>query len=110
MYMVTIGLIFFSFTTIIGWCYYGERCLVYLFNSVKYILPYKMVYIACIAVAPFLSLKPIWLLADITNACMAFPNLIGLLGLSSVVIAETKAFFQKEKEKDKEKERGIAPT
>ena len=60
--------------------------------------------------APFLSLKPIWLLADITNACMAFPNLIGLLGLSSVVIAETKAFFQEEKEKDKEKERGIAPT
>lgn len=98
MYMVTIGLIFFSFTTIIGWCYYGERCLVYLFNSVKYILPYKILYIACIAVAPFLSLKPIWLLADITNACMAFPNLIGLLGLSSVVVAETRAFFAKEKE------------
>ena len=57
-----------------------------------------------------LSLKPIWLLADITNACMAFPNLIGLLGLSSVVIAETKAFFKEEREKDKEKERGIAPT
>lgn len=101
MYMVTIGLIFFSFTTIIGWCYYGERCLVYLFNSVKYILPFKITYIACIALAPFLSLKPIWLLADITNACMAFPNLVGLLGLSSIVIAETRAFFKEEKDRNK---------
>lgn len=99
MYMVTLGLIFFSFTTIISWCYYGERCLVYLCNSVKYIRPYKVLYILCIAVAPFLSLKPIWLLADITNACMAFPNLIALLGLSPIVIAETRAFFKEEKER-----------
>lgn len=93
MYMVTIGLIFFSFTTIIGWCYYGERCLVYLCNSVKVILPYKFLYIGAIALAPFLSLEPIWLLADITNACMAFPNLVGLLGLSPIVITETRLFF-----------------
>ena len=86
MYMVSIGLIFFAFTTIISWCYYGERCLVYLCKGVKYI--------ACVAVAPYLELKPIWLLADITNACMAFPNLIGLLGLSGVVIGETKRYFQ----------------
>lgn len=95
MYMVTLGLIFFSFTTIIGWCYYGERCMVYLMNNnVKFILPFKIAYIAAIAVAPYLSLKPIWLLADITNACMAFPNLVGLLGLSSVVVAETRAYFK----------------
>lgn len=97
MYIVSIGLVFFSFTTIIGWCYYGERCLSYLVNSVHFSLIFKIVYIACIAVAPYLSLKPIWLLADITNALMAFPNLIGLLALSPVVIAETKEFFDKEK-------------
>jgi AGCS family alanine or glycine:cation symporter len=94
MLIVTIGLIFFSFTTIISWCYYGERCLVYLTNGVKFIKPYKLVYILCIASAPFLSLEPIWVLADITNALMAFPNLIALLGLSPVVIAETQAFFK----------------
>lgn len=93
MYMVTIGLIFFSFTTIIGWNYYGERCLVYLTDSVRFILPYKIIYIMFIAIAPFMSLKAIWYLADITNACMAFPNLIGLLGLSPVVIYETKKYF-----------------
>ena len=94
MYMVSIGLIFFAFTTIISWCYYGERCLVYLCKGVKWIFVYKILYIACVAVAPYLELKPIWLLADITNACMAFPNLIGLLGLSGVVIGETKRYFQ----------------
>lgn len=98
-YIVAIGLVFFSFTTIIGWCYYGERCLAYLVNSVHFSKIFKFVYIACIAVAPYLSLKPIWLLADITNALMAFPNLIGLLGLSPIVIAETKAFFSAEKNK-----------
>ena len=54
---------------------------------------YKVLYIACVAAAPYLELQPIWLLADITNACMAFPNLIGLLGLSPVVIKETKDYF-----------------
>ncbi len=93
MYMVTLGLIFFSFVTIVSWCYYGERCLVYLSGSVKWIKPYKVMYIACIALAPFLSLEPIWLLADITNACMAFPNLVAIMILSPVVISETKLFF-----------------
>ncbi|MEF2878855.1 MAG: sodium:alanine symporter family protein [Blautia sp.] len=94
MYMVSVGLIFFAFTTIISWCYYGERCLVYLSKGVKWILPYKICYIACVALAPYLELQPIWLMADITNACMAFPNLIGLLGLSGVVISETKVYFE----------------
>lgn len=93
LYLVSIGLMFFSFTTIIGWSYYGERCMVYLTGTVKYIMHYKLLYIACIACAPYLSLRPIWYLADITNACMAFPNLVALLLLSPVVIAETKKFF-----------------
>lgn len=94
MYMVSVGLVFFAFTTIISWCYYGERCLVYLCRGVKWVVAYKVLYIACVVAAPYLDLQPIWLLADITNACMAFPNLIGLLGLSKVVIAETKSYFE----------------
>ncbi|MDL2291446.1 sodium:alanine symporter family protein, partial [Desulfovibrio sp. OttesenSCG-928-F20] len=98
LYIVTFGLMFFSFTTIIGWSYYGERCMVYLTGTVKYIMHYKILYIACIAVAPYLSLRPIWYLADITNALMAFPNLVALLLLSPVVIEETKTYFKKLKE------------
>ena len=96
MYLVSIGLIFFSFTTIIGWNYYGERCLVYLSGNTRLVFGYRILYIACIAAAPFLSLEPIWYLADITNALMAFPNLVGLLLLSPVVIRETRTYFQKE--------------
>jgi len=96
-YIVTLGLIFFSFTTIVGWSYYGERCVVYLTDSLKYINIYKAFYILAIAVAPYLELRAIWTLADITNALMAIPNLIGLLFLSPIVISETKAYFEREK-------------
>jgi AGCS family alanine or glycine:cation symporter len=92
-YIVTVGLIFFSFTTILGWNYYGERCVVYLTGGTKFIMPYKIAYILCLAIAPYLRLDAIWQLADITNACMAFPNLIALLGLSPVAVEETKKFF-----------------
>jgi AGCS family alanine or glycine:cation symporter len=91
-YIVTIGLIFFAFTTILGWNYYGERCTEYLFG-VRGIRPYKMVYIVLVASGAFLKLEMIWVLADIVNGLMAIPNLIGLLGLSGVVIAETRAYF-----------------
>ena len=93
MYVVSIGLVFFSFTTIIGWNYYGERCMVYLTDGVKYVMAYKILYILCVAVAPYLSIRPIWYMADITNALMAFPNLVALLVLSPIVIAETKKYF-----------------
>jgi AGCS family alanine or glycine:cation symporter len=91
-YIVTIGLIFFAFTTILGWNYYGERCTEYLFG-VRGIRPYKMIYIVLVASGAFVQLEMIWLLADIVNGLMAIPNLIGLLGLSGVVIAETRAYF-----------------
>lgn len=93
--IVTIGLIFFAFTTILGWSYYGERCTEYLFG-VKGIKPFKGFYIAMIALGVFLKLEAIWVLADIVNGLMAIPNLIGVIGLSSVVVAETKAYFQKQ--------------
>jgi AGCS family alanine or glycine:cation symporter len=98
-YIVTIGLIFFAFTTILGWNYYGERCTEYLFG-IKGILPFRWIFIVLVASGAFLKLDLIWILADIVNGLMAIPNLIGLLGLSGVIFAETKAYFA-QLEKDK---------
>ena len=97
-YIVTIGIIFFSFTTIIGWCYYGERCAVYLTGGTKIIKAYKFIYILMLAIAPFLALDAIWTIADISNALMAFPNLIALLALRKVVVSETNLFWISERE------------
>ncbi|SIQ82232.1 alanine or glycine:cation symporter, AGCS family [Aeromonas sp. RU39B] len=91
-YLVSIGLLFFAFTTILGWNYYGERCTEYLFG-VRAILPYRLVYLVLVAAGAFLHLDLIWLLADIVNGLMAIPNLIGLVGLRHVIIDETRAFF-----------------
>lgn len=94
--IVTVGLIFFAFTTILGWCYYGERCFVYLTNGkTKGIKFYRILFIALIASAPFLQLDTIWTIADIVNGLMAFPNLIALIALRKVIIGETKDFFQR---------------
>ena len=102
-YIVAIGIVFFSFTTIIGWCYYGERCAVYLTGGTKIITPYKVVYILMLVVAPFLALEAVWTLADITNALMAFPNLIALLALRKDVTLETERFWLGEKKKKAKK-------
>ncbi|KUI99525.1 alanine/glycine:cation symporter family protein [Vibrio sp. MEBiC08052] len=91
--LVSIGLIFFAFTTILGWNYYGERCVVFLFGT-KGILTYKLIFIALIASGAFLHLDLIWIIADIVNGLMAIPNLIGLLMLRKVVIEETALFFR----------------
>lgn len=98
MHLIAVGIMFFAFTTILGWNYYGERCLVYLTGTTKWIKPYKIIYIAAIALAPFLSLEPIWLLADITNALMIIPNLIAIIALRKVIIGETKLYFSKRNE------------
>ncbi len=92
--LVSVGLLFFAFTTILGWNYYGERCVVYLFGT-KAILPYKVLFIALVFSGAFMKLDMIWLIADIVNGLMAVPNLIGLIALRQVVIAETKLFFIK---------------
>lgn len=91
-YMLTCGLVLFAFSTIIGWNYYGERCVEYLFG-VKGIMPYRLAFIALVAAGAFLKLEMIWIIADIVNGLMAIPNLIALLGLSGVVVAETKLYF-----------------
>ena len=75
-YIVNMGLIFFAFTTILGWNYYGERCIEYLFG-VRGIKPYKIIFIVLVAIGPFLPLEMIFIIADIVNGLMAFPNLIG---------------------------------
>ncbi|GAL19123.1 sodium/glycine symporter GlyP [Vibrio maritimus] len=90
--LVSIGLIFFAFTTILGWNYYGERCVVFLMGT-KAILPYKIIFVGLVASGAFLHLDMIWLIADIVNGLMAVPNLIGLVLLRGVVIEETKLYF-----------------
>ena len=100
--LLLVGLVLFAFTTILGWNYYGERCVEYLMG-VKAILPYRIIFICLIACGPFLKLEEIWVLADIVNGLMAIPNLIALIALSGVVVAETKA-YQKHLAEEKNKE------
>ena len=92
-YILTGGLVLFAFTTIIGWSYYGERCAEYLFG-VKCIMPYRICYIILVGLGVFLKLDMVWVIADIVNGLMAIPNLIALIGLSGVVVAETKLYFE----------------
>jgi AGCS family alanine or glycine:cation symporter len=91
-YLLMVGLVLFAFTTILGWNYYGERCLVYIVGT-KGIKPYRVIFILLVASGAFLQLDTIWILADIVNGLMAFPNLVALLALSGVVVKETKKYF-----------------
>lgn len=102
--ILCVGLTLFAFTTILGWNYYGERCLTYLVG-VKGIIPYRIIFIILVGCGAFIKLDVIWILADIVNGLMAIPNLIALIGLSGVVVAETKKYYahlQAEKEVAKE--------
>jgi AGCS family alanine or glycine:cation symporter len=91
---VTFGLVFFAYSTILGWCYYGEKSIEYLFKegAVKI---YRIVFVIFVAVGTMLKLQTVWTLADIMNGLMAFPNLVGLIGLSSIIVAETNKYFYK---------------
>ena len=91
-------LVFFAFTTILGWDYYGERCVEYLFNRNKAVVKgYRWLYILAVFIGPYMTVAAVWNIADIFNALMAFPNLIALLALSGVVVKETKEFHAKHK-------------
>ena len=92
--VVTIGLLFFAFTTILGWCYYGERCFVYLVG-IRGIRLYRWIFIILGGTGSFLTFAVIWILADIVNGLMAFPNLVALIGLRKVIISETKDYFER---------------
>jgi len=93
-YVVTIGLVIFAFTTVLGWSYYGERCAEFLFG-IKIILPYRMLWLMAIMVGALVKLEFIWLLADVLNGLMAIPNLIALVALSPVVFQLTRSYLQK---------------
>jgi len=94
-WLLTIALALFAFTTILGWNYYGERAVIYLMGT-KGVLPYRLIFIALIASGAFLKLEAIWILADIVNGLMAIPNLIALIALSGVVVAETEHYLEKQ--------------
>ncbi|MFS0690308.1 sodium:alanine symporter family protein [Sporosarcina sp. 179-K 8C2 HS] len=99
--IVAIGIVFFATSTILGWGYYGEKCFQYLFPKQGAVLGYRIAFVAFIIVGSLVSLDIVWLLADVLNGLMAIPNLIGLLGLSGVIIMETKRFKTKiEEEKE----------
>lgn len=83
----------FAFTTILGWNYYGERCCEFLFG-VKSITPYRLIFVLMVGLGAFLQLEAVWLIADIVNGLMALPNLIAIVALSGVVVAETKAYYE----------------
>jgi AGCS family alanine or glycine:cation symporter len=91
-YIVTIGLVLFAFTTLLGWAYYGEKCVEYLFG-IKSVPLYRVLFTLVIIPGAVLELDIVWKISDVFNGLMAFPNLIGLCALSGVVISETKLFL-----------------
>lgn len=95
-FVLMICLVFFAFTTILGWNYYSERCLEYLTGGKsKVIFVYRVVYILCVFIGPFISISMVWTIADIFNGFMAIPNLIAVIALNGVVIKETKKYLAK---------------
>ncbi|WP_163529160.1 alanine/glycine:cation symporter family protein [Halobacillus ihumii] len=103
-YVVTLGLIFFAFSTIVGWSYYGEKCFGYLTGG-RGINAYKAVFVLFVLVGSVAQLDTVWKFADVMNGLMAFPNLIGLLLLSGVVAAETNKFLKVAKQEKAEEKR-----
>ena len=90
--ILVVGIISFAFSTILGWAYYGERCVEY-FAGKKGLIPYRVLYIAVAVIAPVIALDVVWDIADILNALMAIPNLIAVLLLSPVIVKETKKYL-----------------
>ena len=93
-FILMICLVFFAFTTILGWAYYSERCLEYLSGgNQKLVKGYRWVYILAIFIGPYMTVSAVWTIADIFNGLMAIPNLIAIVALSGVVVAETKKYL-----------------
>lgn len=92
--VVTVGLILFAYSTILGWCYYGEKSIEYLFG-VRAVVPYRVAFVMLVAVGAVLKVDLVWNLSDLMNGLMAFPNLIGLLLLSGVIARETRNYYEK---------------
>ncbi|CDD63927.1 putative uncharacterized protein [Firmicutes bacterium CAG:882] len=100
-FLLMLCLVFFAFTTILGWDYYSERCLEYLTGGkMKVVKVYRWLYILAVFIGPYMTVKAVWTIADIFNGLMAIPNMIAIFALSGVVIAETKEFFKRHNEKN----------
>ena len=97
--ILVIGIISFAYSTVLGWAYYGERCVEY-FAGKKGLIPYRVLYIAVAVIAPVISLNLVWTIADILNALMALPNLVAVLLLSNVIVAETRKYINNLDAKD----------
>ncbi len=91
--ILTLGIICFAYSTVLGWAYYGERCIEYLAGH-KVLVIYRIVYILVAAIAPIIALDLVWLIADTLNALMAIPNLIAVLALSGLMAKDTKKFIK----------------
>ena len=95
-FILMLCLVFFAFTTILGWNYYGERCIEYLFKgNRKAVTVYRWLYILAVFIGPYMTVSAVWTIADIFNGLMALPNLIAIIALSGVVAKETKKYFSK---------------
>jgi AGCS family alanine or glycine:cation symporter len=91
-YIVSISISIFAFTTLIGWSYYGDRSVEYLFGE-KYVKFYKILFITAIPIGAIIELKIVWTFSDVANALMALPNLIAVIMLSGIVAKMTKEYF-----------------
>ena len=97
-FVLMLCLVFFAFTTILGWDYYSERCLEYLSGgNMKHVKIFRYIYILAIFIGPYMTVKAVWTIADIFNGLMALPNMIALFALSGVFDNETKDFFERHK-------------
>ena len=95
-FILMLCLVFFAFTTILGWNYYSERCLEYIIGDKKNVIKaYKWLYILCIFIGPFMTVSAVWTIADIFNGLMAIPNLIALIALNGVVVSETNKYLNR---------------
>jgi AGCS family alanine or glycine:cation symporter len=94
-YIVTVGLVLFAYSTILGWCYYGEKSMEYLLG-IKAVLPYRIVFVLFVGLGAVAKLSLVWNISDTLNGLMAVPNLIGLIFLTPVIVSETKKYFSSE--------------
>ena len=98
-FVLMLCLVFFAFTTILGWDYYSERCLEYLSGgNMKHVKIFRCIYILAVFIGPYMTVSAVWTIADIFNGLMAIPNMIAIFALSGVVAKETRDFFKRHKE------------
>lgn len=97
--ILTLGIVCFAYSTVLGWAYYGERCVEY-FAGKKALIPYRILYVLVAAIAPIIALDLVWLIADTLNALMAIPNIIAVLLLSNQMVKDTKKYINNLDAKD----------